>query len=157
MNNMIKKMDLPLRDCKKAVPIGAAKNAGAGFTLIEIMLVVIIIGALAAMVLPRLTGRGEQARRAAAQTDIKSNIATGLKLYELDNGSFPTTSEGLKALMSKPGSATNWNGPYIEANPIDPWNREYRYKAPGVNRPHDYDLYSLGPDGKESKDDVRNW
>ena len=126
------------------------------FTLIELMLVVIIIGALVAMVMPRLTGRTEQARATAAQADISANIATGLKLYELDNGSFPTTSEGLSALLTKPSSATNWRGPYLEKRPLDPWAREYKYRSPGDHRA-DYDLYSLGKDGTESADDVKNW
>lgn len=127
-----------------------------GFTLIELMLVVIIIGALVAMVMPRLTGRGEQARVAAARADIQANISTGLKLYELDNGAFPSTEEGLDALLNKPGSAQNWNGPYLERKPVDPWGRDYKYKSPGEHRP-DYDLYSLGRDGTESADDVTNW
>jgi len=128
-----------------------------GFTLIELMLVVIIISALAAMVLPRLAGRSEQARVAAANADVRANIATALKLYELDNGRFPTTSEGLAALLTKSSSATNWNGPYLEKEPIDPWSRSYEYKSPGQNRPQDYDLYSLGADGQEGSDDVTNW
>jgi general secretion pathway protein G len=127
-----------------------------GFTLIELMLVVIIISALVAMVLPRLTGRSEQARIAAAKADINVNIATALKLYELDNGAFPTTEEGLDALLHKPASAPNWNGPYLEKKPIDPWGREYKYISPGKYRP-DYDLYSLGRDGIESEDDITNW
>jgi general secretion pathway protein G len=126
------------------------------FTLIELMLVVIIISALVAMVLPRLTGRSEQARIAAAKADINVNIATALKLYELDNGAFPTTEEGLDALLHKPPSAPNWNGPYLEKKPIDPWGREYKYISPGKHRP-DYDLYSLGRDGVESEDDITNW
>jgi len=132
------------------------KNAK-GFTLIELMLVVIIIGTLVAMVMPRLSGRGEQARVAAAQADIQANIATGLKLYELDNGSFPTTEEGLNALLTKPASAKVWNGPYMEKKPVDPWGREYKYKSPGEHRPADYDLSSLGKDGVESNDDITNW
>lgn len=128
-----------------------------GFTLIEIMLVVIIIGTLVAMVMPRLTGRGEQARIAAAKADIQSNIATALKLYELDNGTFPSSDEGLNALLAKPGSAPNWNGPYLERKPLDPWGREYKYKCPGEHRTSDYDLYSVGKDGVESNDDVKNW
>ena len=128
-----------------------------GFTLIELMLVVIIIGALVAMVMPRLTGRGEQARVAAAEADIRANIATALKLYELDNGNFPTDAEGLNALLSKPSAVANWRGPYLEKKPIDPWAREYKYKCPGDHRPADYDLYSLGRDGVESVDDVKNW
>ncbi|MDD5129682.1 MAG: type II secretion system major pseudopilin GspG [Candidatus Omnitrophica bacterium] len=128
-----------------------------GFTLIELMLVVVIIGALVAMVMPRLTGRGEQARVAAASADINANIATGLKLYELDNGNFPSTSDGLNALLVKPSSAKNWNGPYLERKPLDPWGKEYEYKSPGEHRKTDYDLYSLGKDGVESTDDVTNW
>ena len=127
-----------------------------GFTLIELLLVVMIIGALVAMVMPRLTGRSEQARIAAAQADISANIATALKLYELDNGSFPSTGEGLSALLNRTSSAVNWNGPYLEKQPIDPWKKEYKYKCPGEHRV-DYDLYSLGKDGVESSDDVTNW
>ena len=133
------------------------KKVRNGFTLIELMLVVIIIGALVAMVLPRLAGRSEQARVQAGQADISSNIATGLKLYELDNGSYPTTAEGLGALLTQPNSSKNWNGPYLEKKPIDPWGREYQYQSPGTHRPHDYDLYSLGKDGQVSGDDVKNW
>ena len=128
-----------------------------GFTLIELMLVVIIIGALSAMVLPRLVGRSEQARMSATKADIKANIATGLKLYELDNGAFPTTDEGLDALFDKPDTATNWNGPYLESKPIDSWGRDYQYESPGSHRPQGYDLYSLGKDGKEGTDDITNW
>ena len=129
-----------------------------GFTLIELMLVVVIIGALAAMVVPRLAGRSEQARVAAVKTDVKVNIATALKLYELDNGNFPSSSEGLKALMVKPVSAINWNGPYLESEPIDNWGRPYKYKSPGTHRPQSYDLYSSGRDGQDgTEDDVTNW
>ena len=129
-----------------------------GFTLIELMLVVIIIGALTAMVMPRLAGRTEQAKASAAQADISANIATGLKLYELDNGRYPSTEDGgLGALLNKPGNANNWNGPYIEKKPIDPWGREYQYKSPGAHRSYDYDLSSFGHDGIESGDDIKNW
>ena len=121
------------------------------------MLVVIIIGALVAMVLPRLAGRSEQARVSTARADIMSNIATALKLYELDNGTYPTSTEGLNGLSSRPSNAKSWNGPYLEKTPIDPWGREYKYQSPGSHRPHDYDLYSLGKDGQVSSDDVTNW
>lgn len=126
------------------------------FTLVELMLVVIIIAVLASMVIPRLTGRSEEAKIAVAQADINTNIATALRLYELDNGAFPTTQEGLSALMSPPASASNWKGPYLEKEPVDPWGRPYQYKSPGTHRP-DYDLYSLGRDGVESEDDIVNW
>ncbi len=127
------------------------------FTMIEIMLVVIIIGSLAAMVMPRLTGRSEQARVAGAKVDVTANIPTALKLYELDNGVFPTSTEGIGALLEKPAGAEHWKGPYLDRKAIDPWGREYKYVSPGVHRPNDYDLYSLGKDGAEGNDDVTNW
>jgi general secretion pathway protein G len=134
----------------------------AGFSLIEILLVVIIIGTLAAMVVPRLAGRSDQARIATAKADIEVNIPTALKLYELDNGYFPTTAQGLAALLKKPTASPvpqNWNGPYLEKTPVDPWGRPYQYESPGQHRPHDYDLHSLGKNSKpEAKDDdVVNW
>ncbi|MFH0840241.1 MAG: type II secretion system major pseudopilin GspG [Candidatus Omnitrophota bacterium] len=127
-----------------------------GFTLIELMLVVIILGILVAMVVPRLVGRGEQARKSAAEADIRSNIALALDLYELDNGSYP---EKLEDLLKDPGESKspNWNGPYLKRKPIDPWGREYNYKCPGQYS-KDYDLYSYGSDGVEGGgDDVKNW
>lgn len=132
-----------------------------GFTLIEIMIVVIIIAAMAAMVIPRLAGRSEQARVAIAQADINSNISMALKLYELDNGNYPTSAQGLKALLVKPASSPapiNWNGPYLEREPIDPWGSPYQYKCPGVRNPSGYDLYSLGKDGAPGTEyDIGNW
>lgn len=130
-----------------------------GFTLVEILLVVIIIGALAAMIIPRLAGRGEQAKAKIAKSDIDANIPTALKLYELDNGTFPSTEQGLTALRIKPTTnplAQNWNGPYLEKEPIDPWGRAYMYVSPGAHR-SDYDLYSKGKDEASEKDDVVNW
>ena len=134
-------------------------NQARGFTLVEIMLVVIIIAALSAMIIPRLSGRSEQAKIAVAKADIDANLATALKLFELDNGFFPTTGQGLHALIEKPSGspvATNWNGPYIEKEPVDPWGRPYQYVSPGQNRP-DYDLSSKGKDEKKEEDDIANW
>ncbi len=138
------------------------KNNQSGFSLIEILLVVIIIGTLSAMVLPRLMGRSDQARSAAAKADVEVNIATALKLYELDNGFFPTTEQGLQSLLTKsttPPIPQNWNGPYLEKKPIDPWGHPYLYASPGVHRAHDYDLYSSGKNTKAetTDDDIVNW
>ncbi|MBN1872570.1 MAG: type II secretion system major pseudopilin GspG [Candidatus Omnitrophica bacterium] len=127
-----------------------------GFTLIELMLVVIILGILVAMVVPRLVGRGEQARKQAAYADINSNIALALDLYELDNGRYP---EKLEDLLKDPGEsrAQNWNGPYLKRRPKDPWGRDYNYRVPGQHS-NDYDLYSFGGDGVEGgDDDITNW
>lgn len=131
-----------------------------GFTLIELMLVVIIIGVLAAMALPRFAGRSEQARISVAKTDIAANIAVALDLYELDNGRYPTTEQGLEALRTKPTSfpePRNWNGPYLRRAPTDPWGNVYKYSYPSTRKGVDYELYSLGPDGVESGDDIGNW
>ena len=134
-----------------------AKKFGAGFTLIELMLVVIIIGVLVSMVVPRLVGRSEEARVSAAKADINANISVALDLFELDNGRYPSAEEGLAALRTKPASATNWKGPYLKRKPVDPWGSEYVYRSPGDHSP-DYDLYSFGPDGTEGgDDDVNNW
>jgi len=142
--------------------INYVKKSARGFTIIEILLVVIIIGTLAAMMVPRFAGRSDQARKAAAKADIEVNIATALKLYELDNGFFPTTEQGLEALMTQPSvspTPENWNGPYLEKKTIDPWGHPYQYESPGTHRPHDYDLYSKGKDSKDDKpdDDIANW
>lgn len=131
-------------------------KARKGFTLVELMLVVIIIGILVAMVMPRLAGRAEQAKAAAARTDIEANIGTALDLYELDNGSYPTTSEGLAALRTKPPSAANWRGPYLKKEPKDPWGNPYIYTSPGAHN-SDYDLSSYGKNGVEGGDDITNW
>ena len=131
-----------------------------GFTLIELMLVVVIISALVAMVAPRLAGRSEEARRSIADADIKGNLSLALKLYEIDNGRYPTTEQGLQALLEKPTappSPKNWKGPYLEQEPLDPWKHTYVYAYPGTHPPRDYDLYSIGPDGKQGEDDITNW
>lgn len=131
----------------------------AGFTLIEILMVVVILGALAAMVVPRLTGRSEKAKMQIAKVDIESNIATALKLYELDNGAFPLTGQALDALIRKPTFPpipSNWNGPYLEKEPIDPWGRKYQYAYPGTHGAN-YDLWSYGPKEKDEKDRIVNW
>ena len=136
------------------------KRRSAGFTLIELMLVVVIIGILAAMVVPRLAGRTEQAKIARAKSDIAS-IGLALDLYELDTGSYP---ENLDILLSREAPSDielepgrQWSGPYLKKGlPKDPWNRPYVYKRESEHH-QDYDLSSFGPDGQPGKDDVANW
>lgn len=127
------------------------------FTLIELLLVVVILGALAAMVVPRLAGRAEMARKAEARAEI-GNFETGLDMFELSNGRYPGTEDGLLALWEKPTWAEDWDGPYLKKKVgPDPWNRSYEYICPG-EQGVDYDLYSLGSDGeKGTDDDITNW
>ena len=129
-----------------------------GFTLIELMLVVIIIGVLVAMVAPRFAGRSKPAKITAAKADIEANIAVALELFELDNGRYPTSEEGINALRGKPSDLETWNGPYIKKRiPVDPWGNSYQYMCPGEHG-DDYDLFSCGPDGVVGGgDDITNW
>ena len=126
-----------------------------GFTLIEIMLVVIILGILAAMVVPKLTGRSDEARRSVAKTDIQSNLALAIDLYEVDIGEYPSS---LDDLMHAPSQVSGWKGPYLKKLPLDPWGRSYIYKFPGSHNTDGYDLASMGKDGVEGgEDDITNW
>lgn len=134
------------------------RSAARAFTLVELLIVVTILGVLVAMVVPRLAGRTEQARRARAEADVASNIALALDLFELDSGRYPSTQEGLNALRSAPPDAKSWKGPYLKREPLDPWGRPYRYAYPGAKNLQDYDLFSVGPDGVEATaDDIGNW
>jgi general secretion pathway protein G len=127
------------------------------FTLIELMLVVIVIGVLSAMVVPRLVNRSQQAKATAAGADVNSAIPLALDLFEMDNGRFPTSQEGLQALKANPGGLTKWKGPYLKKAAKDPWGNPYVYQSPGSHNT-DYDLYSKGPDELEnSEDDIGNW
>lgn len=126
-----------------------------GFTLIEIMLVVIILGVLAAMVVPRLAGRSDEARRSVSKTDIESNLALAIDLYNVDVGDYPSS---LEDLMRTPADATNWKGPYLKKKPLDPWGHAYQYHYPGEHNSDGYDLLSTGKDGVEGgSDDITNW
>lgn len=127
-----------------------------GFTLIEILVVMVILGILAALAIPRLAGRTEDARIQAAQSDITGGIGVALDLYEVDMGRYP---ESLDSLVTKPGEASRWRGPYLKKGiPGDPWGNDYVYRFPGSSNPDGYDLFSRGPDAKEgTADDIVSW
>lgn len=139
----------------------AARAKLRGFTLIEIMVVVVIIGLLAAIVAPNFFGQVDTATINAARSDIRG-IETALNLYRLDNFRYPTTAEGLEALVSNPGGpvADTWKQ-YLQRVPTDPWNVPYQYRSPGVQSGGDFDVYTLGRDGQEGGDgvdgDIGNW
>jgi general secretion pathway protein G len=132
--------------------------AAKGFTLIELLLVLVILTALAAVVVPKFVGRGEQAKKAAAQSDIAA-LGVALGAFEVDNGRYPTTSEGLGALSTAPGGLTNWKGPYIERPVVnDPWGNPYVYECPGTHNTNGYDIHSFGPSGQDgAEDNIDNW
>jgi general secretion pathway protein G len=132
-----------------------------GFTLLEILVVVVILGILASLVFPNVLGRTDQARLVAAKHDIQTLVGV-LKLYEADNGYFPTTEQGLQALVTKPQSdpiPKNWRQPYVDQLPNDPWDRPYQYLNPGLHGA--FDVFTLGADGEPggegSNADIGNW
>ena len=127
-----------------------------GFTLIELLLVMVILVVLAAVVVPKFTSRSEQARQTAARTDINS-FETSLDAFEVDCGRYPSTEEGLQALVNPPSGVQNWRGPYVKAVPLDPWRMPYQYRFPGTHNTTSYDVYSTGPDKAEGNDDIDNW
>jgi len=133
-----------------------------GFTLIEIMVVVVIIGLLATLVLPRVLGRQDQAMMAKARADVQA-LTSALKLYKLDNFNYPTTEQGLESLVKEPSGeppARNWKkGGYIDRLPADPWGNAYQYLSPGEKM--EFDVWSFGADGRSGgegvKGEIGNW
>lgn len=125
------------------------------FTLVEMLLVVTIIGILAALVIPRIVGVGDKSRITAAGADINGGIKAALGRYEVDVGQYP---RNLQDLIKQPSNGKRWAGPYLDQLPNDPWSNPYIYVYPGKHSQGSYDLYSMGPDEKEgTEDDIVSW
>ena len=132
-------------------------NKERGFTLIEVMVVVVILGILAAILVPKVMDRPDQARKTKAKQDIRA-LEAALNLYKLDNFVYPTTDQGLEALVEQPTSPEppNWKaGGYVDRLPKDPWNQDYLFLSPGEQG--SIDIFSMGPDQQPSDDDIGNW
>lgn len=143
------------------IPKKLRSSNNKGLTLVEILIVIAIIATLATVAIGNLGGifSGQQGK--IASIFVKQTAKLVLTNYKLDVGSYPTTEQGLKALLQAPaGKESRWNGPYIDESPIDPWGNEYKYRYPGsknINKSDGYDIWSLGQDGVESADDIGNW
>jgi general secretion pathway protein G len=135
-------------------------RASSGFTLIEMLLVLFIIGILVTVVVVKFGGRQEEARITAARADIKA-YSLALDMFELDNGFYPTAEQGLDALVDSAKSgvdAARWRGPYVQSIKKDPWGNAYVYRYPSAKNPRSYDIISYGPNGVEGGgDDITNW
>jgi len=135
-----------------------SNSRAAGFTLIEVMVVVVILGILAAVLVPKVMDRPDEARKVKASQDIRA-LEAALNLYKLDNYDYPTTDQGLEALVTQSGmppEPANWKeGGYIDRLPLDPWQQPYQYLSPGAQG--SIDIYSTGPDRQPSEDDIGNW
>jgi len=144
--------------CKTSIRKQTARKAQQAFTLIELLLVLVILGILAAIVVPKFGGRTEQARQTAAQSQI-ATFGTALDAFEVDNGFYPKGKNGLNDLVQTPRDSQNWRGPYLKSQiPLDPWQHPYIYECPGKHNPSSYDIASMGADGRlGTDDDVANW
>jgi general secretion pathway protein G len=132
----------------------SVRSAQQGFTLVEMLLVLVILATLAAIVYPKVMGRSEQARITAAQTQIAS-FKTVLDAFEVDTGKYPVGRNGLMDLIQQPRDAVGWHGPYLESIPKDPWGNAYLYEYPGKHNPSSYDISSPGPPGAQNP--IGNW
>ncbi|MEZ5536386.1 MAG: type II secretion system major pseudopilin GspG [Thiolinea sp.] len=133
------------------------RRRATGYTLMELLIVITIIGVLLGIAVVNLQGTPDEARIAAASQEIRT-MGTALDMYRMHNSRYPTSDQGLKALVEKPGDARRWQkGGYLKGSkvPLDPWDNPYVYNVPG--RSGEFEVYSLGPDGRESDDDIGSW
>lgn len=137
------------------------RSRSAGFSLIEILIVIALIAILVTVTIGNLDNVFGGQQEKVADIFVNQTAKIGLTPYKLDMGNYPTTEEGLQALIRAPaGKEANWKGPYLEEIPEDPWKQVYQYRYPGsknINGARGYDIWSLGPDGTESADDIGNW
>jgi general secretion pathway protein G len=142
--------------------LSSPRSAKRGFTLLEIMVVLAILGLLVAVLVRNVTGDLDRGQRQAASLFVKTTLSLPLTNYRIDMGSYPTTAQGLEALISSPQGGGRWQGPYLESPngsvPLDPWQQPYEYRYPGTQNKSGYDLFSKGPDmAAGTEDDVGNW
>ena len=134
-------------------------NGTSGFSLLEILTVLALLAILGGFMVVAFGGILEGSGQNAAELFVNNTLEAPLLKYKIDMGGFPTSDQGLSALIAAPGSTTGgkWRGPYLKKPPVDPWNNPYQYRYPGTHNPSGYDIWSFGPDGVESADDIGNW
>ncbi len=135
----------------------ATQNRHSGFTLLEVLLVVALLAGLLVFGAINVGNILQGGQENTVRIFVNDTMKTPLFLYQLHNGRYPTTEEGLNALMIQPSDAPGWKGSYVDSLPKDPWGRDYRYVFPGKKNTDKYDIFSLGSDGVESADDIGNW
>lgn len=134
------------------------RSSRAGFTLVEMLIVFALIATIGGLAIGALGGMFGQAEEDAAKQFVNNSLEAPLLQFKIHMGSYPTTEQGIPALLAAPSDrASRWRGPYIRKMPEDPWGNPYQYRFPGTHNPGSYDLWSNGPDGVESSDDIGNW
>jgi general secretion pathway protein G len=135
-----------------------SRHAAPGFTLTEILIAIALLVAVVALAVANLSGILTSSQGDIAKLFVTQTLDTPLLTYKMNTGMYPTTDQGLKALMVAPEGVSNWRGPYVNDLPKDPWQNDYKYKCPGVHNPSGYDAWSMGPDGQDgTADDIGNW
>jgi general secretion pathway protein G len=149
------KVSEPLREVLAESYADTAKDGQSGFTLLEMLVVIVILGLLIGLVAPAVLRQLGGARVSIAHQSI-ARLGSVLDMYKLDVGSYPSTDQGLEALVQAPAGVSNWNGPYVQSGqlPVDPWNHPYVYRDPADRAGHDYDLCSTGASGNATGDDM---